>query len=271
MGIQGLTKHASSPLRKPRHALKDDGRKQKLKSSSTYSKVESVQGAAVVARRGLLSPGCLKDRSGENVLRKGTESAYPALRWQVSKETHQHQTRRPTQVHSPQSCLSSSGSPTPKAPFLLTPSQGALRAPSVPPSACSLLPVSGFRSQMQVIPSRRCLPRPPPHPRLRSTPAGASPRRSSFPASGPLLRRALRLRFPLSASGQPWLGASGPPLWYLPEQVSLPRFGTSLRPPAHCPRAPSPQALSLRLRSPSPGPSALYPGYLGSGPVVGDL
>lgn len=203
-----------------------------------------VQGAAVVTRRGLPSPVCLDDRSGENVLlRKGTESRPPGAAVPSSR-------RNPAasgQVPHP-------SSQSPKSAFFQRVPNP--RSPISPSSISGCIPARPFCTSPRLVsPPRLRFPfSAAGHssrgaPRLRSTPVGACPRRSPFPASGPLLRTALRLRFPFSASG--------PPLWYLPEQVSLPHFGSSLRPPAHCPRAPSPQARSLRLGSPSPGPSAL--------------
>lgn len=122
--------------------------------------------------------------------------------------------------------------------------------PSVPPRAWSLLPASGFRSQPQVIP-----PKAPPAsgPPLRVPPGAGLPSPLQGPCSGGLSASGFRSPPQVNPGSAPQVH----PLRYLPEQISLPRFGSSLRPPAHSPRAPSPQARSLRLGPRSPGPSAL--------------
>lgn len=193
----------------------------------------------------------LRPRSGENVLlskkKRDRSVTCSALGWQVPEETHLPHTRCLTQVHNPQSRLSSCGSPTLDAPFILPPSPGGTPGH---PSGYLPVPVLGPRFWRAL--RRRSSPHPPPprRPRLRSIPSGTSPRRSPFPAAGPLLRGALRLRSsPARRPPSPRLRSTP----FVSPRAGLP---SPLRVLFEAPSS-LPQARGPRLESPSPGPSAL--------------
>lgn len=246
--------------------MRDDGRKQKLESSSTYSKVASVQGAAVVARRGLLSPVCLNDRSGEHVLltkKRNRVSPFWRCGGKFPKKPTSFRPGAPPKFTVPKVGFLPAG-PQPQNPHF---SFLHLRVHSWAPLCTSPRVVSPPRLRFPFSAAGHSSQG---APRFRSTPAGASRCRSPFPASGPLLRRALRLRFPFSASGQPWLGASGPPP-SVPPRANLPSplrvlfeapsslpqgalsSGPQSPPRAAVPRPLSPLALLPRKRSSSRG------------------
>jgi len=199
--------------------------------------VASVQGAAAVARRGLLSPVRLNDRSGENVLlRKGIESRPPGAAVASSR-------RNP--AASGQGPHPSSQSPK-SAFFQLVPNPRSPISPSsisgCTPGRPFYLPAPGLSSppQVSVLSRRSFLPRRPP-PQVH--PCGCLPAQVSLPC----------LRAPAQDGSPP--------------QVSVLRLRSTLaRRLRNTPLVPPGASLPSPLRVLFEAPSSLPQGALSSGP-----